>query len=146
VACVRLQRIAHVECLGQVPADLEIQRLGQVMPVQAIGEGAEVNQGRGVAQMQRTLAVGRARRLLQGEKQMPEAALARAVGAEDHRKRRQANGAGVLPCLEVLDMQVRQHGRGTPSVWSASGSPMPETSSWPDISLGSNRLRAFVSA
>jgi hypothetical protein len=48
-------------------------------------------------------SIGRLRGLLQQQQQLGEAGLARAVGAEEDRDRRELNVARVTPGLEVLD-------------------------------------------
>lgn len=59
--------------------------------------------------MQGAAAVGRLRGLLERQQPMPEAAFARAVGAEDHRERREIDPAGVLPSFEVLQVEGGEH-------------------------------------
>lgn len=80
------------------------------MAVQAVGVGAQIHQRTVVAQVQGATPVGRLRGLLERQQPMPEAAFARAVGAEDHRERREIDPTGVLPSLEVLQVEGGEHG------------------------------------
>jgi hypothetical protein len=65
IAIRRCQGITHLQRLRQRPAELELQRLAQIVTVQAVGKGPQIDQGAGIPQMQRTLAVGGTRGLLQ---------------------------------------------------------------------------------
>ncbi len=104
-----MQRIDDFERLGQPPGKMKGQRKIALVMVKAIVESSEINERIAVAQIECPVTVGRQRRLLEREKQMAEAALARAVRAENNGQRRQPDLPRVLPGLEVPDTKGSQH-------------------------------------
>ena len=80
------------------------------MSVQAITEGAEIDERIAVSQIECPAAVGGQGRLFQGQQQVAKAAFAGTVGAKNDREGGQAKAAGVFPGLEILDVERGQHG------------------------------------